>query len=52
MLYSGPVSSKRPANAGFATTQRRRLHTKDADKINKGSRQTNPQTNELGKVAT
>ena len=32
---SNPVSSRRPANAGVATTQRRRLPKEDADQINK-----------------
>ena len=30
---SGPVSSRRPANAGVATTQSRRLPKEDADQI-------------------
>ena len=46
-----PVSSRRPANAGVATTQYRRLPKEDADQINKGSRQTNPRTNKRAKVA-
>ena len=45
-----PVSSRRPANAGVATTQRCRLPKKDADQINKEGCQTDPLTNKRAKV--
>ena len=32
-LFSGPVSSRRPPNAGVATTQSRRQPKEDADQI-------------------
>ena len=49
--FSGPVSSRRPPNAGVATTQSRRLPKEDADQINKYGRQTDPRTNKRAKVA-
>ena len=48
---SGPISSRRPANAGVATTQSCRLPKEDADQINKEGRQTDPRTNKRAKVA-
>ena len=48
---SDPVSSRRSANAGDATTQRRRLPKEYADPINKVGCQTDPRTNKHGKVA-
>ena len=48
---SGPVSSRRPPNAGVATTQSRRLFKEDADKINQDGRQTDPRTIKRTKVA-
>ena len=48
---SGPVSSRRPPNAGVATTQSRRLPKEDADQINKNGRQTDFRTNKRAKVA-
>ena len=48
---SGPVTSRRPPNAGVTTTQSRRLHKEDADQINKEGRQTDPRTNKRAKVA-
>ena len=48
---SGPVSSRRPANAGVATTQSYRLPKKDADQINKEGRHTDPRANKRAKVA-
>ena len=48
---SGPVSSRRPANAGLAITQSRRLTKEDADQINKEGRQTDPRTNKRATVA-
>ena len=48
---SGPVSSRRPSNAGVASTQCRRLSKEDADQINKEGRQTDPRTNKRDKVA-
>ena len=48
---SGPVSNKRPANAGVAPTQRRRLPKENADQVKKGDRQTDPRTNKRTKVA-
>ena len=50
-LSSGPVSSRRPLNAGVATTQSRRLPKEDVDQINKNGRQTDPRTNKRAKVA-
>ena len=50
-LSSGPVSSRRPANAGAAITQSRRLPKEDSDQINKDGRQTDPWTNKRAKVA-
>ena len=50
-LFSGPVSSKRPPNAGVATTQSRRLPKEDADQINKDGRQTDPRTKKRAMVA-
>ena len=50
-LNFGPVSNERPANAGVATTQSRRLPKEDADQINKKGRQTDPRTNKRAKVA-
>ena len=50
-LSSGPVSSRRPANARVASTQSRRLPKEDADQINKAGRQTDPRTNKRAKVA-
>ena len=49
--FSGSVSSRRPANAGVATTQSRRLPKEEADQINKDGRQTDPRTNKRAKVA-
>ena len=49
--FTSPVSSKRPANAGGATTQSRCLLNEDVDKINKDSRQTDLWTNKRAKVA-
>ena len=49
--FSGPVSSRRPPNAGVPTTQSRRLPKEDADQINKDGRQTDPRTNKRAKVA-
>ena len=48
---SGPVSNKRPANAGVAPTQSRRLPKENADQVKKGDRQTDPRTNKCAKVA-
>ena len=48
---SGPVSNRRFANAGVATTQSRRLPKKDADQINKEGRNTDSRTNKRAKVA-
>ena len=48
---SGPISSRRPPNAGVANTQSRRLPKEDADQINKDRRQTDPRRNKLAKVA-
>ena len=48
---SGPVSSRRPPNAGVATTKSSRLPKEDADQINKDGRQTDPRTNKHAKVA-
>ena len=48
---AGPVSSRRPANAGVATTQSRRLPKEHANQINKKGRQTDPRTNKRAKVA-
>ena len=48
---SGPVSSRRPPNAGVATTQNRRLPKEDGDQIKKDGRQTDPRTNKRSKVA-
>ena len=48
---SDSVSSRRAANSGVATTQRRRLPKEDADQINKEIRQTDPRTNKRAKVA-
>ena len=48
---SGPVSSRRPPNAGVVTTQSRRLPKKDSDQINKDNRQSDPRTNKRAKVA-
>ena len=50
-LSSCPVLSRRPPNAGVATTQSRRLPKEDADQINKDGRQTDPPTNKRSKVA-
>ena len=50
-LSSGPVLSRRPPNAGVATTQSRRLPKKDADQINKDGRQTDFRTNKRANVA-
>ena len=47
---SGSVSSRRPPNAGVATTQSRRLPKEDADQINNDGRQT-AKTNKRAKVA-
>ena len=47
----GLVLSRRPANAGVATTQSRRLPKENADQINKDSRQTDPRTNKRAMVA-
>ena len=47
---SGPVSSKRPPNAGVAITQSRRLPKEHADQINKDGRQTDSRTNKRAKV--
>ena len=44
-LSPDSVSSKRSANAGVATTHRRRLPKDYADQINKGGRQADPWTN-------
>ena len=49
--FSGPVSSRRPSNAGVATTQNRRLPKEDADQIKNNGRQTDLRTNKLAKVA-
>ena len=48
---SGPVSSRRPANAGVETTQSCRMPKEDADQINKKGRQTDPLTNKRAKVS-
>ena len=48
---SGPVSSRRPVNAGVASTQSRRLPKEDTDQINKEDRQTDPRTNKRAKLA-
>ena len=48
---SGPVTNGRPANAGIATTQSRRLPKTDADQINKEGRNTDSRTNKRAKVA-
>ena len=48
---SGPASSRRPPNAGVATTQSRRMPKEDADQINKDGRQTDPRTNKRAKIA-
>ena len=48
---SGPVTNGRPANAGVATTQSRRLPKKDTNQINKESRQTDPRTINRANVA-
>ena len=47
----GPVSNGRPANAGIATTQSRRMPKEDADQIKEGDRQTDPRTSKRAKVA-
>ena len=48
---SGPVLSRRPPNAGVATTQSRRLPKKDVDQINKDGHQTDPRTNKRANLA-
>ena len=48
---SWQVSSRRPANAGVAITQSRRLPKEDADQINKEGRFTDSRTNNRAKVA-
>ena len=50
-LSSDPVSRRRPASTGVATTQRRRLPKEDPDQINKEGCQTDPRTNKRAKVA-
>ena len=46
-----PVTSRRPANAGVATTQSRRLPKENADQINKDGSQTDHRSNKRAMVA-
>ena len=48
---SGPVSSRRPPNAGVEITQSRRLPKEDEYQINKDGRQTDPRKTKRAKVA-
>ena len=49
--FSGPVSSRRPANAKVVSTQCRRLPKEDVDQINNEGSQTDLRPNKRAKVA-
>ena len=49
--FSGLIKSRRPSNAGVATSHSRRLPKEDVYKINKEGRQTDSRTNKSTKVA-